>query len=371
MKPLSELQAAAMAKLAPLLEKLKAATATITWMPQKPAVDEGAEGDGGDKKDNLLKIDTSSSTARALGGEVTIIEEFYFPPDIIGGMCPQVPGEEEEIAWNAAAEACDSERIHIVWQTFDSRVWYLAVRSSELASHPNSWCPFTALLPGMKDALTPPVCYTYYGDDVGTMMTVTDEGLHVYRGTNPIVRAKAERTARELGNASLIDLTPEKIVTFEPVPWYSLSLFEDRARRLLAVGSVVVSIVLTCFGFMVWMIASLSLVASHADLSEANQRTAEKTHQILTMAQDLKATPVRDAMTKFVDLNEKLLDLNGYLEGYVIKDNKVRWRATVPSNITADRINAIEGKTIDTTANGTVIGNAAEMEYEASGGDKK
>lgn len=356
--------------LGPLISKLGLNPEKIQFW-KKPPVDGLEATSEMPSKPAEPEIDTSSSLARALGGAITIIEEFYFPPDIIGGVCPQVVGEEEEIAWNAAAEVCDSERVHIVWQSFDNRIWYLAIRSVELASHPNSWCPFAALLPGMKEALTPPVCYTYYGDDIGSMMMVTEDALQIYRGTNPIVRAKAERTARELGNASLVDLTPDKIVAYEPVPWYSVSLFEDRARRILALVSVAASLVLTGLGFMIWLTAALSLVSARQDLAEAEARTANKTLALMENAKNLSATPVRDALTKFVDLNEKLLDLNGYLEGYVIKDNKVRWRAIVPSNITADRINALEGKTIETRSNGTVIGNAAQLEYEAAGGDKK
>jgi hypothetical protein len=320
--------------------------------------------------DKILGIDTRSSIARSLAGSASLVEEFFFPPDIIGGMCPQVPGAEEETAWNAAAEVCDTERVHIVWQSFDNRVWYLAVRSAELASHPNSWCPFAALLPGMNDALTPPVCYTYYGEEIASMMAVTEDGLHVYRGTNPIVRAKAERTARELGNAAIIDLVPETIVAYVPVPWYSVSLFEERARRILAASSVVVSMVLTGLAFLVWLLASVALVTSRHNLDEAVARTQQKTLELMESAQNLRGTPVRDALTKFVDLNEGLLDLNGYLEIYSITANQVRWRAIVPSNVTADRINALGGKTIETKANGTVIGNAAQIEYEASGAKK-
>jgi hypothetical protein len=315
-------------------------------------------------------IDTTSSMARALGGPVTLVEEFYFPPDIIGGMCPQVPGAEEETAWNAAAETCDSERVHIVWQSFDSRVWYLAIRSSELASHPNSWCPFAALLPGMAEALAPPVCYTYYGDEIASMLSVTEDGLHIYRGTHPIVRAKAERTARELGNAAIIELIPDTIVAYSPVPWYSVSLFEARARRLLAVAAMALSLTLTGLSFLVWLLAAVALVSSRHNLEAAITRTQNKTLELMESAQALRATPVRDALTKFADLNEGLLDLNGYLESYVIANGKVRWRATVPTNVTADRINALGGKTIDTKTNGTVIGNAAEIEFEASGEKK-
>lgn len=344
----------------------------------KPVVDQPSTQDDAAPEEGLKaalnkvaqRIDTSSSITRALGGPVTFIEEFYFPPEIVGGMCPQVPGAEEETAWNAAAEACDSERVHIVWQSFDNRVWYLAIRSSEMASHPHSWCPFAALLPGMKEALTPPVCYTYYGDETASMMTVTDDGLHIYRGTTPIVRAKAERTARELGNASLVELTPDRIVSYESIPWYSSSLFEERARRILALGSVGASILLTIGAFAVWVVAAVSLVTARQNLADVTARTQSKTMELMTTAQDIRATPVRDALTKFAEVNEKLLDINGYLEVYAIKGGKARWRAVVPPNLTADRISAIEGKTIDAQPAGIVIGNAAEIEFEKSGGKK-
>ena len=311
-----------------------------------------------------------SSVTRALVGVASIIEEFHFPPDIIGGVCPHVPGEEEDIIWNAAAEACDTERVHVVWQVFDSRIWYLAVRSADLASHPNSWCPFAAFLPGMKESLSLPICCTYYGEEVASMMMISEDGLHIYRGTNPIIRAKVERTAQSLGQVSIIDLVPERIAALTPLPWYSMSLFENRARRILAAAAVALSLVLTSLSFVVWLLASLSLVSARHDLSAAIERTQSKTVQLLATAQDVRATPVRAALTKFVDINEGLLDLNGYLEVYAIKGNKVRWRATVPSNVTADRINALGGKTIDTKPNGTVIGNAAQIEFEASGGKK-
>jgi hypothetical protein len=351
-------------RLTNLLRKAKIDPRRLAFWKKKTADEAGAETPNAAIK--KPSVDTSSSIARALGGKTTIIEEFYFPPEVIGGICPHVPGSEEETIWNAAAEACDTERVHVVWQAFDSRVWYLAIRSSELASHTGSWCPFAALLPGMKESVTPPVCYTYYGEDIATMMTITEDGLHIYRGTNPIVRAKVERTARELGNAAIIDLVPDKITAFTPVPWYSISLFEERARRILATFSILVSLSLTGLAFLVWLLAGVSLVSSRHDLQEALDRTQSKSLDLMNAVQNLRAAPVREALTKFIDLNEGLLDLNGYLEIYVIQGGKIRWRATVPSNITADRINALGGKTIDTGASGTIIGNQAEIDFEAS-----
>lgn len=317
---------------------------------------------------------TSSSTgmmARSMTGAIGVLAEYYFPAEIIGGTCPRVAGQEEEIVWNAAAEACDTERVHVVWQSVDNRIWYLAVRSSELASHANTWCPFASLLPGMKEGAQPPVCYTYYSDETATMMTIAGDGLQIYRGTTLVVRAKAERTARELGNAPVIELVPDKIMQLTPVSWYSLSLFEDRARRILATFSVMGALGVMAFSLLVWLLVSASLIAARHDLSSAKARTEDKTMALMRTADSLRATPMREQLAKFTDLNDGLLGVNGFLEVYEIKDKKTRWRAIIPPNVTADRISALGGKTIETTPQGVAIGNAAQIEYEASGKGKK
>ena len=307
-----------------------------------------------------------SSLTRILVGGIEALGEYYFPAELIGGTCPRIAGEEEQIVWNAAAEACDTERIHVVWHAVENKIWYLAVRSSELASHAGTWCPFASLLPGMKDAAPPPVCYTYYSDETATMMAVTADGLQIYRGTTLVVRAKAERTSRELSDAPIVELVPDRILGLTPIPWYSLSLFEDRARRVLAAVSVLTAIGFAGISFLVWLLASMSLIAARHDLDQAMSRTRDKTMQLMGVIDHLRTSPMREQLEKFTELNDGLLNINGLLEVYEIKNGKARWRALLPSNVTADRINELGGKTIDTPAQGVVIGNGAEIEYEAT-----
>jgi len=316
-------------------------------------------------------MDSASSLTKVLAGAVGTLGEYYFPSELIGGTCPRVAGEEEEIVWNAAAEACDTERVHVVWQSVDSKIWYIAVRSSELASHPDTWCPFASLLPGAKDAATPPVCYTYYSDEMATMMTVTPDGLQIYRGTTLVVRAKAERTARELGNVPVIELTPDQVMKLAPVPWYSVSLFEDRARRILAAAAVFSAITLAGLTFLIWLFASMALITARHDLSDTLTRTQDKTTELMRTSEKLRTSPMREQLAKFADLNDGLLAVNGLLEVYEVKDGKVRWRAIVPTNVTADRINELGGKNIESTGQGVAIGNAAEIEFEAISAGKK
>jgi hypothetical protein len=311
---------------------------------------------------------SSNSMFDSLTGAKSTLGEFWFPPDLIGGTCPYIAGNEEEIVWNAAAEACDSERVHVVWQASGNRIWYLAIRSSDMASQPNSWCPLASLLPTMKGAAPSPVLYTYYGDEIAVLMIVTLDGLQVFRGTGPVVRAKSERTARELDNAEIVNLDPDRIEDLDRVPWYSVSLFEDRARRILATLSVLASIGVAAVSFLVWLTASMSSVAARHELTEARQRTETKTMQLLQSAEITRTSPLRDQIEKFLSLNDGLLSLNGFLNVYEIKDGSTRWRAVVPPSATADRITAIGGKSIEATPRGVAIGNDAEIQYEAKKG---
>lgn len=99
--------------------------------------------------------------------------------------------------------------------------------------------------------------------------------------------------------------------------------------------------------------------------------TQSKTMELMANVEKLRSSPMREQLATFADLNDNLLAVNGYLQVYEIKDNKPRWRAVIPNNVTADRINEMGGKNIETTAQGVAIGNAAEIEYEALAAGRK
>ena len=290
-------------------------------------------------------------------GSITALGDYYFPRELIGGCCPRIAGSEQDIAWNTAAEATDSERIHIVWQAMDEKIWYLAVRSDELASHPNTWCPFASLLPGMKQAGGLPAIYCYYSDEVAVMMTVTADSLQIHRGTSSVIRAKAERLSRELGGISAQDLVPDQIARLTPVPWLSLSLMEDRARRVLATLSVLASLVIVIVGLVIWFSATLATLAARSDLEETKLRSADKAQQLMQQAQSLRASPMREQLRKFVEVNDGLLSINGLMDFYQIKDGKTLWRAQVPNNVTSNRISEIGAITLDSKDGLVIIGN--------------
>ncbi len=333
-------------------------------MVPKENLDGSSEGTAASKFDDVIS-GSSTSLLRTLIGSVGDVGDFFFPPDVVGGVCPRVAGEEEAIVWNAAAEACDSERVHVVWQSVGNCIWYLAVRSSDLVSHTNSWCPLAALLPTKDDIANLPICYTYFGEELAVLMMVGAEELHIFRGTAPVIRAKAERIVREYGEKTqTINIDPFRIGQMTPVPWYSASLFEDRARRILATASVFASLVVVGISFIVWLLASLATISARHDLSTASQRTQGKVMKLLQDAQNMRSSPLREQIEKFLSVNDGLLSLNGFLTVYSVKEKTIRWKALVPPSATAERISAMGGKNIETTDKGVIIGNDAQIEFD-------
>ncbi|HAX91747.1 MAG TPA: hypothetical protein DCY07_06025 [Rhodospirillaceae bacterium] len=316
--------------------------------------------------------ESSSAMMRTLVGPVSAVGEDFFPADLIGGCCPRVVGSEQEIVWNAAAEASDSERVHVVWHAMGQKIWYLAVRSTDMSSRPNTWCPFASLLPGMKDAKEPPVIYTNFSDESATMMTVMQDGLQIHRGTTSVVRAKAERMSRELNNAPIEEMVPDRIQMLTPVPWFSLSMFEDRARRVLAAASIAAAMVISFLSIIVWFVAAMSAMNSSADIEDIQKRSEAKSLSLLKSVQEQRASPMREQLARFADVNDGLLALNGYLDIYFIERDKAVWRAILPENITSDRISELGAQTLDTSGGqGVVIGNTREALNIGRKGGKK
>lgn len=292
--------------------------------------------------------------------EEALAQIFYFPAELIGGSCPLVKGEEEALAWNAAAEACDSERIHFVWRAYQGRIWYLALRSSDLASHAHSWCPFASLLPGMVDAKLPPVIYTYYSDEAAMLMAVEPEGLQIIRGTSSVIRAKAERLAREVDNMEIVDLIPDAIVKLKPVMWDSLSLLENRARRFFAAASVVSALTVTLCAFFVWLSTAVAQISYKANLEQLEVRTGAAVMQLQQTAMVLRTSDMREQIAAFNALNESLVGIQGWLKRYSIEGGQVKWWAVVPENLTSNRIQDIGAQTIETSPEGLIVANSKD-----------
>lgn len=320
---------------------------------------------------------TSLEEGAARSANAVVDQTYYFPPEMIGGSCPLVKGEEESLAWNAAAESCDSERVHFVWRQQEDRIWYLAIRSADLASHVGTWCPFASLLPGMPDARPSPVIYTYYSDETATLMAVDRDTLQIIRGTTSVVRAKAERLSREWANAEIVDLIPSTIAAFKANLWESLSLREDRARRFFALLSVSSAMLVVLISAFIWFSAALVQMHYKTDLRELQDRTSRALLELQQTAMTLRTSDMREQIAKFITLNEALVGMQGWLKYYSITGTSaakpgatptVKWWAVVPGNLTSDRIQDVGAQTLENTPDGLVIANSKDSVIHKGGG---
>ena len=296
-------------------------------------------------------VDLSNAlTARGLGPT-----EIYFPPETIAGCCPYVEGREGEMAWQAAAEALDSERLHYVYTVHDGMVWFLAVKSSELASHSNSWCPFAALLPGQSNAQPVPALYIYEEDGVAMLLTAAFAELHIHRGATTIIRAKADRLSRDLGQAPIVNLLPETLDQLPVVAWLSASLLEDRARRFLASAGVLSGLTVAVLAFVIWLLTTFASLAVHHDVKSAQAQSEVAVQDLMKQAMQLRVSPLRGQLARFSELNEQLISMGGWLKSYSITGSKIEWKAVLPPAITADRITQLGARTQDVTSDGIIV----------------
>lgn len=52
----------------------------------------------------------------------------YLPQELVGGVIPHIPGTEEEAVWNAASQACGTEKVHFCYSVEEKRYGIWPVR---------------------------------------------------------------------------------------------------------------------------------------------------------------------------------------------------------------------------------------------------
>lgn len=178
----------------------------------------------------------------------------------------------------------------------------------------------------------------------------------MHRGTSAVVRAKAERMARDLGGATLQTVDAEMIVKLTPVAWHSVALFDDRLRRLLTLLVVGVGLTFATIAFFSWLLASVVIVQQQRRLDDVHERTQQKTALLLETVEKMRASALREQTAQLAALNDGLVQVGGWMKFYQIRGGKVRWRALVPPSVTGDKIKELGGSLLSTTEKGVLIG---------------
>ena len=256
----------------------------------------------------------------------------YLPTDLVGGSVPYVAGTEDEAVWNAASEACGTEKIHFCYAVEGDRIWYLACPSASLSAEPSSWCPLSAALPGHSEYWDKETVYLYEHEGVASALRWDPETdrMQVFLGASRTILPRIQSM-----DANFVTVNPD---VAEPVPWQSRNLKTEKlaratARMLVITGMVVSAVFVSILAFN---FAAVNMI--QRDLEVVKQRTEELSVDLMVDANNAMQSDTIKHMVRIQELFDDMIAVDGSLRRYEVKNGRAEWELLVP-NAVADRYN--------------------------------
>lgn len=254
----------------------------------------------------------------------------YLPQDLIGGNIPHIPGTEEEGVWNAASQACSTEKVHFTYSIEGGRVWYLACPSASLASNPDSWCPLAAALPGHSEYWDRETVYLYEQEGLASALRWDPETgrMQVFLGASRTILPRVQSM-----DANFVTINPE---VADVVPWRNRMLKTEKlsratARFLMFAGMIVCLIALLILSYHYFSIAHVE-----RELDKVKMETDNAALDLMLKAANVMQSDTIKHMVRIQELLDGLAKVDGTLVRYEVKDGKLQWEALVPPAFAQD-----------------------------------
>jgi hypothetical protein len=249
----------------------------------------------------------------------------YLPFELVGGSVPYVAGTENEAVWNAASQACGTERVHYTYTIEDGRCWYLSTPSSALSSFPNSWCPLAAALPGNSEFWDTETVYLYEQEGQASALRWDPDThrMQLFLGPSRTILPKLQSM-----DANFVTINPEMADT---VTWTNHSLRSDQLSR--AAGRILLLSGLVACVLVALTILTLNIRTNllEPNLEQAQVKTQAATSLLMQRAQQQFRNEATVHMIRIQELLDALLTMKGTLVRYeVSSDGRVEWDALVP-----------------------------------------
>ncbi len=249
----------------------------------------------------------------------------FLPQELVGGALPLIPGVEDEAVWNAASQACSTERVHYCYTIEENRIFYLACPSAQLASNPNSWCPLAAALPGNSEYWDRETVYLYEQEGVAAALRWDQETgrMQVYLGASRTILPRIQTM-----DANFVTINPE---VADVVPWRNKALRTEKLSRATARMLVLSGLLLN---IIIIAILSLQMLLTHSVQRDLTQVKFETQNAVGDLMQSAASTMQNTSIQHMVNVQE-LLDSLGRIDGtllrYEIKSGgAAEWEALVP-----------------------------------------
>lgn len=249
----------------------------------------------------------------------------YLPSELVGGSIPYVPGTEESGVWNAASQACSTEKVHFLYSIEGTRVWYLACPSTALASSPDSWCPLAAALPGNTEFWDKETVYLYEQEGLASALRWDPETnrMQIFLGAARTILPRIQSM-----DANFVTINPQVAGV---VPWHNRQMMTEKlsraTARMLLISGVLVSLVI--LGVM----ATQYIMTNFIDrqLSKVASDTESASLDLMMKAGQVAQNDVSRHLVRVQQLLDDLSKIDGTLVRYEVKAGAVEWEALVPA----------------------------------------
>jgi hypothetical protein len=250
----------------------------------------------------------------------------YLPSELIGGSIPHIPGAEEEAVWNAASQACGTERVHYTYTIDEGRCWYLACPSSALASNPDSWCPLAAALPKNSEYWDRETVYLYEQEGMASALRWDPETgrMQVFLGAARTLLPRIQSM-----DANFVTVNPE---VADVAPWRNRQMKTEKLGRAAAM-------VLLYSGLLINLLCILFLVVQfvwtntlHRDLAKVKTDTEQVSSELMVQAYNALQSDTIKHMVRIQELLDALSKVDGTLVKYKVEKGKASWEALVPQS---------------------------------------
>ncbi len=277
----------------------------------------------------------ASNLLGSLTEELNVELHPYLPKEeLIGGSVPHIPGTEDETVWNAASQACGTERVHYCYTIDENRCWYLATPSSALASNPDSWCPLAAALPGNSEYWDKDTVYLYEQEGSASALRWDKETgrMQVYLGAARTVLPRLQSM-----EANFVTVDAGKATA---VKWKNRALNREKLSRMLIKVMFFLASAITGVSILVWIVIYMYSNSIVPQLEEAREASLKATNQLMIEAVNAYQTNTDRHLSRVIELLHTTGGFGGVLTRYELKKNKVEWNALLPNAVKPGQLKA-------------------------------
>jgi hypothetical protein len=258
---------------------------------------------------------------------------------VVGSLASAAP--HHDLVYHAAAEACDTEHVHMVWTQARDRLWYIAAPSSSFSTSPTPVAPLAAALPGHPE---------HQGDGAYTATIGAEVAVVIVRNTDDPTQAEIlsfigepEQVASFIHAHTPAGTLPLVTDTFAGAPWQGYRIADERRLGSLAyltgktgwmasgLTVIPVAILLAVFGF-----TSIS-----ADQTETQRSSATTT--LIDRIKTATTNPLRATTTEIRAVAAGVSEAQGHVLLYRVRNGQPGLVLDLPSWATATQIRNIPG----------------------------